>query len=290
MPFRTVVISSHSKLEYSLGYLVFKTADEIKRINISEIQVLIIETTMCSITSSLINELIKNKIDVIFCDVKHDPLCQLIPFNQSYNLYKKLKFQLEWKKETKDVVWAEIVKEKIRSEIRFLSERGFIDEALLLKSYYSKVEPGDSTSKEGHAAKVYFNKIFYPGFVRQSEDTLNVYLNYGYSLILSLFNRNLVSLGYLTQLGIHHISETNPFNLSCDLMEPFRVFVDRIAITIEKNENYKDKLLKLFEIEVNIAGKKQNFINAIQIYTQSVLTALNESDLSKLLFPEKYEF
>ena len=33
MGFRTVVVSTHSKLELSLNYLVFKTPDEVKRIN-----------------------------------------------------------------------------------------------------------------------------------------------------------------------------------------------------------------------------------------------------------------
>ena len=42
MGFRTVVVSTHSKLELSLNYLVFKTPDEIKRINIDEIQTLIV--------------------------------------------------------------------------------------------------------------------------------------------------------------------------------------------------------------------------------------------------------
>ena len=56
MAFRTVIISSHSKLEYSLGYLVFKSNDDTKRILINEIHTLIINTTMCAITSSLLND------------------------------------------------------------------------------------------------------------------------------------------------------------------------------------------------------------------------------------------
>ena len=33
--------------------------------------------------------------------------------------------------------------------------------------------------------------------------------------------------GYLNQVGIHHHSKTNPYNLACDLMEPFRPLIDR---------------------------------------------------------------
>ena len=53
MAFRTVVVSSHCKLEYSLNYLVYKTVDEIKRINLDEIHTLIIESSMVTITTSL---------------------------------------------------------------------------------------------------------------------------------------------------------------------------------------------------------------------------------------------
>ena len=49
MGFRTVIVSSHSKLEYALNYLVYKTVDEVKRIHIHEIHTLIIESTTVSL-------------------------------------------------------------------------------------------------------------------------------------------------------------------------------------------------------------------------------------------------
>ncbi|MFR8248908.1 MAG: CRISPR-associated endonuclease Cas1 [Lachnospiraceae bacterium] len=51
-------------------------------------------------------------------------------------------------------------------------------------------------------------------------------LNYGYSLLLSTFNRCVVANGYITQLGLFHDNVFNQFNLACDLMEPFRPIVD----------------------------------------------------------------
>ena len=77
MPFRTVIISSHSKLEYSLNYLVYKTIEETKKIVLDEIHTLIIESTMVSITSSLLVELMNKKIKVIFCDEKKNPHSEL---------------------------------------------------------------------------------------------------------------------------------------------------------------------------------------------------------------------
>ena len=88
---------------------------------------------------------------------------------------------------------------------------------------------GDVTNREGHAAKVYFNALFGKDFTRTEECPINAALNYGYALILSCFNREIVSNGYITQIGLFHDNMFNPYNLSSDLMEPYRVVVDRMV-------------------------------------------------------------
>ena len=290
MAFRTVIISSHSKLEYSLGYLVFKSNDDTKRILINEIHTLIINTTMCAITSSLLSELIKNKVNVLFCDEKQNPESQLLPLNNSCSSFGKIKEQLSWNIDFCKVVWKEIIKEKIKGESINLYNNGFKTEAEKLNTYICEVEDGDTTNREGHAAKIYFNKIFHKGFSRQNDDIINKYLNYGYSIILSLFNRTIASLGYLTQIGIHHIGESNPFNLSCDLMEPFRVFVDIIAATIKITDDFKEVMTSILEKTIKINGKMQTINNAITIYVQSIFTSLINQDISYLVFPDSYVF
>lgn len=67
MSWRTVVVSSSAKLEYQMGYLIARTSEKTK-IHLSEIAVLIIESTAVSLTAALLNELTKRKIKVIFCD------------------------------------------------------------------------------------------------------------------------------------------------------------------------------------------------------------------------------
>ena len=42
--------------------------------------------------------------------------------------------------------------------------------------------------------------------------------------------------GYITQLGIFHDNMFNQFNLASDLMEPFRVLVDRQVLTMPLEE------------------------------------------------------
>ena len=73
MGWRTVVVSRSSKLDYKLGYMVVRDSESTVRVHISEISVLIIENTASSVTIALLNELIKLKIKVIFCDEKRNP-------------------------------------------------------------------------------------------------------------------------------------------------------------------------------------------------------------------------
>ena len=72
MSWRTVVISNSAKLDYQMGYLIVRNQDVVK-IHISEISILMIETTSVSLTAALLCELTKKKIKVIFCDEKRNP-------------------------------------------------------------------------------------------------------------------------------------------------------------------------------------------------------------------------
>lgn len=124
-------------------------------------------------------------------------------------------------------------------------------------------------------------------FSRRAEDPVNAALNYGYSLLLSAFNREITACGYLTQLGLHHDNVFNHFNLSSDLMEPFRVLVDRRVLSLEVSELDKNTRLSLIDLlndEVTIRGNSQTVLNAIRIYIKSVFDALNAADPSLIDF------
>ena len=69
MSWRTVVITKTSKLDYSMGHLVVRDVESTTKIHISEISVLIIESTAVSITAALLNELINKKVKVIFAKI-----------------------------------------------------------------------------------------------------------------------------------------------------------------------------------------------------------------------------
>ena len=112
MSWRTVVISSRAKLDLKLGYLVVRT-EEIKKIHLSEISVLLIESTAVSLTASLLNELAEHKIKVIFCDKKRNPQSELVSFYGCHDTSEKIRTQIKWDPFFKELVWTEIVRNKI---------------------------------------------------------------------------------------------------------------------------------------------------------------------------------
>lgn len=225
MGWRVVVVTNPSKLDYSMGYLAVRDVEKTTRVHLDEISVLIVENTASSVTAALLSQLTERKIKVIFCDEKRNPSSELVSYYGCHDCSQKLKTQISWADDAKKLVWTSIVAEKIKNQALLLKHYG-LEQYKLLEGYINELEFNDGTNREGHAAKVYFNALFGKSFSRNDDVPVNAALNYGYSLILSCVNREIVCSGYLTQLGIFHDNMFNHFNLGCDLMEPFRPIVD----------------------------------------------------------------
>lgn len=285
MSWRIVVISKRAKLDYQLGYLVVRN-ESVTKIHLGEISTLMIESTAVSITTSLLAELAKKKIKVIFCDEKRNPSSELVGYYGSHDTSSKVRNQIQWSRNSKDAVWTEIVTEKIRKQKKLLEYQGK-EESKLLDSYLQEIKWNDETNREGHAAKVYFNALFGLDFTRTTDCSVNSALNYGYSIILSAFTREITANGYITQLGLFHDNMFNQFNLASDLMEPFRVLVDKEVLEMKFEEfevDEKRRLVNILNHEVVIDGKVQYVNNAVKIYCKSVFDALNENDSSLIRF------
>mgnify|MGYP001056003513 CR=1 FL=1 len=287
MSWRVVVISKRSKLDYKMGSLVVRSEEEEKRIFLDDISVLMCETTAISITAYLLAELTARKIKVIFCDNQHNPASELIPMYGNYVSSGRIREQVLWSANAKAKIWQEITKLKIANQAKVLRKAGQDDRSKQLQEYVKQVEFGDKTNREGHAAKVYFNSLFGMDFYRSASDVRNAILNYGYTILLACFNREIAASGYLTQLGIWHDNAENPFNLGSDLMEPFRPIIDWFAYehsyftSFEKDE--KLQVLNLLNSKVKVDKTEQYLNNAIGIYTRSVFNAIAENDASKII-------
>ena len=230
----------------------------------------------------------EKNVNVIFCDSKYQPQGQLMSLRGTSDTYKKIKIQISWSKDIKGVIWQEIIKQKILNQARNLKDKD-LDSYNKILEFANLVEVDDITNREGHAAKVYFNSLFSPSFVRHDTSPINKYLDYGYSILLSCISREIKSFGYLTELGIHHIGETNPFNLACDFIEPLRPLIDYcVANKIVNDGNYKDYFVKLLSKEVKFKDQTQYLDNAIHSYVKNLLMNLREGTLDLEFI--KYDF
>ena len=286
MGFRTVVVNSRSKLECRLNFLIVRGETE-KRIYINEINTLIVQSTAVSLTAALLSELVRNNVKVVFCDEKCNPSSELLPYYGSHNTSKRIKIQTGWTQEIKDEVWKVLIAKKITSQSELLKKRGFETESIMLEEYATDVTPGDKTNREGHAAKVYFNCILPEGVTRRGGGFINGCLNYGYAVLLSAINREIVASGYMTQIGVWHDNEFNEFNLGSDMIEPLRTIIDETALTIEPGDaTFKHTMAGALNYEVTFADKKTTLDVAVRQYVKSVLYALEVNDPDEVTFPE----
>lgn len=283
---RVVVVTGRSKLDLRYNSISIRRDNGTDFIHIGEVGTLILETTAISITAALMCELINQKVKVIFCDEKSNPHFELLPFYGSHDCSAKIKEQISWTDFFKESLWTIIVKEKIENQMKLLKKLNK-EEYKLLQEYSSQIEHNDSTNREGHSAKVYFSSLFGNDFSRNKENSLNAFLNYGYQILLSTFNKEIVVNGYLTQIGLFHKNMFNYYNLSSDLMEPFRVIIDELAYKenpqkFEKDE--KRKLQNILNFKYRINENNHYLSEVIKIYTKSIFDALNSNDLSLVRF------
>ena len=279
MSFRTVVITKQAKISYKNRFLVVKQDIDEKYIHLIEIDKIIVDSISVSISSYLLKELADNKINIIFCDDKHNPYGELQPFYSRHNSSKKILEQVKWTNKEKDLVWQAIVKNKILNQALLL-QKIKSKQHDLITSYIKEVAIGDKTNREGHAAKVYFNSLFGKNFVRGNNDKINASLNYGYAILLSTVSKEIVINGYLTQLGIHHKNEFNPYNLACDLMEPFRIIIDSFVYYNKDKEldpSFKLDIINIFNNAYTFNNKKYTLKDIMGLYVKNTLDIFNNN-------------
>lgn len=287
MGWRTVLISGRAKLDLKLNNMVVRK-EETTKIHIKEISILIIDSVTVSITTALIEKLVEEKIKIIFTDSSHNPIGEIVNYYNKHDSVLAIKKQIKWSEKTKKQVWTYIIQEKIRKQRDHLKSFG-LDSYKILDKYIEEIELGDITNREGHAAKVYFNSLFGNQFSRSKDDPINSMLNFGYSILLSIFTKEITSSGYLTQLGIFHDNQFNFYNLASDFMEPLRPLIDKTVIDYypeEFGKNEKFQILKILERNYHIDNKNCTLLNAVSIYCRKLFESLEKNDIEIIEFIE----
>ena len=277
MGWRSVIITQHAKLTYSMQMMIVQTRDGINQIPIEDINLLLVSTTQAVITSALISKLAQNQTKIIFVDEKDNPVVETAVYYPGARNIAKLKEQFNWDEHLKEVLWTKIVSQKIKNQIAVLENYHLAKDDV--QNELDQLEINDESNREAIAARKSFMLLFDKNFVRRDTSAINAALDYGYAILLSSFNREIVMNGYLTYFGIHHCSQENQFNLASDLMEPFRPFVDYWVKAHERikelTPDIKYGLVELLSLEIKFNGKSTLLTNAITVYTRECLKFLS---------------
>lgn len=277
MGWRVIIVNTHSKLSYQNNHLIFKSSTKSEMIHLSEIDLLICETTDISITTMLLKKLADENILTIFCDEKRLPSSQMLPYYGRHDSSLQLTRQISWQDDKKSDVWTDIIAQKIINQANHLSQLTFDDSATAIHVLLDALEPFDPSNREGHSARIYFNKLFGNDFTRDDNNDINAGLDYGYTLLMSVFAREIVKMGCMTQLGLKHSNQFNDFNFASDIMEPFRIIVDQIVYA-HRHKKFGEIRRELFEMFATkyVYGNQEMFLtNIASDYTKRVIAMMN---------------
>lgn len=296
MAWRTVVVSKPSKISLKNHNFLYSPDDgESITVPIIDISIIILETHQVTITSALLSKLAELNIALFTCDKKHTPNGLFTPFHQHSRFSLIVHSQISWSEPFKKRVWQQIITQKIINQAKVLELIGKQKESQELKLISKNVRSGDTENSEAYSAKLYFNYLFSSFHRRDISDWRNSALNYGYSIIRGLISRDLSASGFIPAIGIHHKNQLNAYNLSDDIIEPFRAFVDYEVYKIFQEEDlpkiheltieHKYKLLVLLQKTIKIKDEKSLILNSSSLVVNSLVKCTKEKDSIFLSLP-----
>lgn len=290
---RTVIITQGERVRLQNNWVVVQNGEKEQQIPISDLYSIIVDNRAAHLTVGAITALTNEGVHIIFCDEKHSPVSVVTSLNTHYRPLNVIRKQLALSDNFKDALWQKVIMGKIENQAQVLKMQGGCSKTYQhLIKFVLEVLPGDKTNREGLAAKMYFRELYGGDFIRMQDNIINAAMNYGYAIIRSCVAKTLCAYGYNCVLGIHHISETNAFNLADDLMEPLRPIVD---LWVDKNnENlvselgYSNRkgLIDIINTVVELDGKNTKVRYAIDRYISSLTTAIDKQDEKLLKLPK----
>lgn len=258
---------------------------------IMDLGMVVLEHPQITLTSSVMEKFMEEKIALISCNNHYMPSGMFLPFDGNSEQTKVMLLQVDASAPLKKQLWQQTVKVKIENQAKVLARLGI--ENLRLLNLKDVVLSGDTTNCEGQAASYYWGKLYGETFTRSQErKTPNAQLNYGYAILRSMVARALTASGLHPSLGIFHRNKYNAFCLADDIMEPYRPFVDWQVIqllqngglTSELTKEQKIELLKLPQLDISIGKITRPLYHAISSTTAGFCKCL-KGDLRKIPYP-----
>ena len=288
MAFRNVIIQNPAYISVKNNQLIIKTEAE-HSLPLEDISAILLESCQSTITTAALSLMGQCGCTVFVCDNKHMPCAVLTPFASHSRASSVLQEQINLSPVLRKKLWQSIVSAKIRNQARCLKLCGIAHSYEGLFKMADSVRSGDAGNLEAIAAQRYFPALFGEKFTRREDNGINSALNYGYAILRGCIARNLVTYGFQPELGIHHKSELNAFNLADDLIEAFRPLVDMLVYVCfdvdgELDTIKKRQLFNCLNLDVLSANQHHSAAYAIERTVQSLSKSIKDNE-DRLILP-----
>lgn len=127
--FKTLLISSNAKLNLELNHLVIKQDENIAKLFLKDINIIVLESLQISISSALFNAFAKYKIILLTCDETHSINGVFTPFLGHFQSAKIAKEQMNVSAQKKAILWQKIIKNKILNQAFILKKHNKIEQS-----------------------------------------------------------------------------------------------------------------------------------------------------------------
>lgn len=240
MAWKGLHLSRPARLNVSDNQIVVVQDDGEARLPLEDVAYIILDASHATLTSTLLSACMEAGVVIVSVDARHTPNGLALPFHSHHRQAGVAAKQVVLSEPFKKRCWQRVVVAKIDNQAAHLESLDRNAEAL--RAMAKLVGSGDPDNVEARAARDYWRTL-YKDFTRDDAcDLRNKLMNYGYAVVRAGVARALVAYGLLPALGLHHASVTNAFNLADDILEPFRPFVDVIAVARAKEREKTDDL------------------------------------------------
>jgi len=263
------------------------------RISLEDLSYLIVDTLQATFSATLLSRLSQSGVLVVGVNDRHLPVWTSLPWTEFHRPGEVLTLQMGASRPLKKQMWSHIVARKIDAQAACLDHLAR-DGSTYLRALIPRIKSGDAGNVEARAARLYWSCLFQDREFRRHDDDLpNAILNYGYAILRAALARLLCAAGFIPQIGIHHQSLSNAYNLADDLLEPYRPMVDRLAaITLGGfrsdepfSTEHRRAMARIFETNTEIEGEVYAMLSAMELSVVSFKKALATKDPRRLVFP-----
>jgi CRISPR-associated protein Cas1 len=228
MGFHTVTIdAADCFLSCKSSQLICRTGEGERTLPLEDIASIVVTGFSGTVHSELLLECAERGIPLVFCR-SYKPSALVYPANRSTDtLLTRAVLRLGEK--VRNALWQSTLDAKCLGQSSAAREFGIESEPLASMEAMAK---GKNPYRESAVARGYWgiwgSAVGLSDFRRErSLKGANQLLNYGYAVLLSCVLQKLFAVGIDPSFGISHVVRERSDPLAYDLMEPFRVLVDR---------------------------------------------------------------